>query len=517
MVWRMDDPQCNESKKIVWEVAPYLRGRGVDLGAGDFKILPHAISVDNLNHAQFGFNIKPDVQADVSDLRIFGSASMDWVYSSHTLEHVEDMKVTLAEWWRLIKQDGYLVMYLPHKSFYPNMGQEGANPDHKRDFLPQDVIDAMPNGFDLIVNQERNEGMEYSFLQVYKKTGGKSRAESWKLPKPEKTALVVRYGAFGDVLQASSIFKGLKDAGYHVTVHSSRPGSDVIQHDPYIDNLIIFDKDQVPNANLVDFWAWQKKKYDKFVNLSESVEGTFLAMPGRVQAGWSPVVRHMMLDKNYLRFQHSLACLPHKPQVKFFPTLQEKSWARETRARMKQKRMVMWSLSGSSIHKTWAGLDSILANIMLEHPDTGVVLVGGPECVILEQGWEKEPRIYKTSGQWTIRQTLSFLSEVDLVIGPETGVLNGASHMPMPKVIFLSHSTVENLTRDWVNTNSLWSRNTTCFGRGRNEAPACHQMIYGWDNCTQDEATGTAQCQVDITVEQAWVAVSAALGVTQEA
>ena len=53
MVWRAEDPYIAESKKIVWEVAPYLRGRGLDIGAGDFKVLPHAISVDNMHHSQF--------------------------------------------------------------------------------------------------------------------------------------------------------------------------------------------------------------------------------------------------------------------------------------------------------------------------------------------------------------------------------------------------------------------------------------------------------------------------------
>ena len=110
MVWRATDPQCNESKKIVWEVAPYLRGRGLDLGAGDFKVLPRVISVDNLHHAQFGFQVRPDVLCDVANLDVFASASMDFVYSSHTLEHIEDYQAALREWWRVVKPGGYLIL-----------------------------------------------------------------------------------------------------------------------------------------------------------------------------------------------------------------------------------------------------------------------------------------------------------------------------------------------------------------------------------------------------------------------
>jgi ADP-heptose:LPS heptosyltransferase len=463
-----------------------------------------------MNHVQFGFQNKPDILSEASDLSVFGSASMDFVYSSHTLEHVVDYKAVLREWWRVIKPSGVLVLYLPHKNFYPNVGKEGSNPDHKHDFLPDDVIDAMPDGWDLLENQERNEGIEYSFLQVFKKIGGKKNVHSWKKPKPEKTALVVRYGAFGDLMQASSVFKGLKDEGYHVTLHCSNPGADVVRTDPNLDTIILFDRDQVPNGNLPDFWGWQKKKYSKFVNLSESVEGTLLALPGRAQHGWNPLTRHKMLNRNYLEFQHDIAGLPHKPQVKFYPTDEEKAWAKKERARLGGSPFIVYSLSGSSVHKTWAGMDNLIAGILLYFKESKIVLTGGPECTILEQGWEKEPRVVCTSGKLSMRQTLALLDHADLVIGPETGVLNAASHMPMAKVIFLSHSSHENLTRDWLNTTAMTSKNTVCPGRSEG-VPACHMMHYGWDHCNRNAESGTAQCQVDITVEDVWNAVCGSL------
>ena len=139
-----------------------------------------------------------------------------------------------------------------------------------------------------------------------------------------------------------------------------------------------------------------------------------------------------------------------------------------------------------------------------------MVLVGGPECVILEQGWDEEKRVTKTSGKWAIRQTLAFLEHADLVIGPETGVLNAASHMPMTKIVFLSHSSCENLTRDWTNTFAAFSEHTDCPGRSAG-VPACHQMHYNWNHCKKDEATQTAQCQADIQVEEVWGCVEDAL------
>lgn len=511
MVWKADNPQCNESRKIVWEVAPYLRGRGLDLGAGDFKILPHAMSVDNMNHAQFGFSVNPDILCDVSKLDIIASQSMDWVYSSHTLEHIEDYRGALREWWRVIKQGGYLVLYLPHKDFYPNIGEEGANPDHKHDFLPKDVVAALPAGHDIVELQERNENQEYSMLLVVKKLNASGNKQSYQAPRPDKTVCIVRYGAYGDLMQSSSVLAMLKSQGYHVTVFSSLPGADVIAHDPNIDNLVLFDKDQVPNGNLVDFWNWHKKKYDKWVNLSETVEGTLLAMKGRTAMYFHPRLREEMLNRNYVQFQHAVADIPYKLNSHFYPTAEERKWAAKERSKLYPGPIIMYSLSGSSVHKTWAGLDNILACIMVDFPTANVVLVGGPEGVILEAGWENEPRIVKKSGKWSMRQTLSFALECDLIIGPETGVMNAMACEKMPKVVLLSHSTEENLTRDWENTTSVWSKSTKCAGRGDNEAQACHMLHYGWDFCTKDEESSTAQCQKDISIQEVWGAVFAAL------
>lgn len=507
MVWRIDGPQGYESKKIVWEAAPFLRGKGVDLGAGMFKILPQAIAVDSGEHSHtFGHPFVADVRADCTKLDLFASQSLDFVFSSHLLEHIQDYKAALKEWWRLVKHGGHMVLYLPHADFYPRIGQPGANPTHVHDFLPEDIIKAMEgisssnNAFDLIECQERNNDDEYSMFLVFKKQTGKNEY-NYRKAKAKKTVLVCRFGAFGDLMQASSVFAGLKKQGYHVTLMTSPPGSDVVKFDENIDQFMLLDRDQVPNADLGAFWKWQAKKYDKFVNLSESVEGTFLAMPGRSAHAFPPALRHKLMNHNYVEVQHEIAGVPHDPQIKFFATPEEKNWARKTRLKMGDF-VILWSLAGSSVHKTWAGLDPVLAFLMLEYKNVDVVLVGGPESVILEAGWEKEPRVHRTCGKWSIRQSLAFINEADLVIGPETGVLNAAAMVDIPKIVFLSHSTVENLTRDWLHTTSLWGQETVCKGRGNNEAPACHQMHYGWAECTKHESGVGAQCQVDISVDE---------------
>lgn len=511
-MWRAEDPTGNESAKIMWELVPYTRGFGYDLGCGSTKAFPHFVGVDNgADEKLFGMRVTPDLRLPTCEkLPQLASHSADFIFSSHLLEHIEDFESTLKDWWRVIKIGGYLCLYLPHKNFYPNIGTKGSNKDHKHDFLPEDitrVMYKMSDGWDLVENQERNEGNEYSFFQVYKKLNQKTHLKSCDKPKPEKTCAVVRYGAYGDLLMASSIFPQLKEQGYHITLYTVPRGYEAVKHDPHIDRVVLQDPDQVPNRAMSAYFDYIKPRYDKFVNLCESVEGTFLTMTDRPALGFPKEVRHRLMNHNYVEITHGLAEVPYKLAQKFYATQEEKDWAKKERQKIGGDFVVMWSLSGSSVHKHWPHMDIVLARLLLTQKDVRIVLVGDQMCQMLEAGWENESRILKRSGIWSIRQSLSFLEQCDLIIGPETGVLNAAALLPAPKIVTLSHSSNENLTRDWVNTTALEPVNTPCY--------PCHILHTGFTHCKEGfiDIEGVAQrvgslCQVNITPDQMWEAIT---------
>jgi predicted SAM-dependent methyltransferase len=176
MVWKIDDPQGNEAAKVKYLIVPYTRGRGLDLGCGPFKAFPHFTGVDNGHHArQFGWQMQPDVHVDTCEnLSLFASGSMDFCFSSHLLEHFEYEKVptVLAEWMRVLKKNGHLILYVPDEDEYPKCGEPGANPDHKWNVNYDRVVDTMRDidyDWDMIDFQKRNQGFEYSLLFVFRK------------------------------------------------------------------------------------------------------------------------------------------------------------------------------------------------------------------------------------------------------------------------------------------------------------------------------------------------------------
>jgi len=502
MTWDPETSCGYEAQKVKFLTVPYTRGVGLDIGCGPERVWPHAIGLDRVLSDKGAA-----IHTDIETLPMFSDDSMDWVFSSHALEDFPAKKTEaiLAEWCRPIKRGGFLILYLPHEDLYPKVGEEGCNVAHQRNFKPDDIAPCMPDGWHLIEDETRAEGNEYSFFQVWRRRAHRHdpAAADWpchrsKSGKP--VALVIRYGGFGDMIQASSVFPALKAQGFEVHVNTTPAGWDIIKHDPNVDGCLIQDTQQVPNDQLYEFWEALPERYAKVINLSESIEETLLARPGSKAHAWPHDRRHFMLDRNYMEFQHAIAGVPGvEPAPRFYPTAAEKAWAKTTRRKMKAGRVILWCLAGSSVHKMYPHQDVVLATLMRDDPDVRVVLVGDEICQLLEVGWEKEKRVLCRSGKWSIRKTLAFAEVADCVVGPETGVLNSVSMLQVPKVCMLSHSSRENLTKYWHRVVTLVPEGLPCY--------PCHQMHYGSEHCNVEEDTHAAMCAFSIKPEEVYGAI----------
>jgi len=122
------------------EVIEYTKGLGIEVGCGLNKIHTGAIGINLvLSDMDFGYPFGAQIKADGISLPWFTDNSLDYVFSSHCLEHFHEPEKALREWTRVIRVGGFLVLILPHKMYYPNIGEPNANKDHKRDFLPKDI------------------------------------------------------------------------------------------------------------------------------------------------------------------------------------------------------------------------------------------------------------------------------------------------------------------------------------------------------------------------------------------
>ncbi|MBF0415933.1 MAG: methyltransferase domain-containing protein [Magnetococcales bacterium] len=492
------------TQTIKYLVVPYSRGIGIDLGCGEERIWPRSIGIDH--------TLSPNgaaIARDIRNLGLFQDQSLDYVFSANGLNRFSSDQTldTLKEWWRVIKPEGYLILYLHHK----NPQQPDAKPTPPCNIKEHTVMEWMraigesgPHGVTIEVNDDRSTDHEQAHLHVFRKIQMPGFHASSRL-SGRKRALVIRYGGFGDILQASSVFPGLKQQGYDVWVNTTPKGRDILACDPNIDGWWLQDDDQIPNHELGLYWQTLREHFDRVINLSESVEGTLLTIPNRVNDHWHDDARRLLLNHNHMKVVHTLAGVPEGSRLKFHPSAAEERQARRMRQALGSGPVILWVLSGSSIHKSWPYVDHVLAALLMERPEARIVLVGDDACRILEAGWRLERRVLRRSGRWSIRRTLSFASHVDVLVGPETGVMNAMGLEKVGKVLFLSHSSIENISSHWTNTISLKPpAEVTCY--------PCHRLHYGWERCHRDARTGAAWCAAAISPDRTMAAILFLLG-----
>ena len=154
-------------------LSKYCVGDGLDIGCGGIspdtrfywenKIVPTAVGVDLA---------RTNLSGRADKLLWFTNGCMDYIFSSHLLEHLEDISGCLSEWFRVLKTGGMLVMYLPLQGFYPDIGKPGANKDHKINLTPNVVLAALGRAqikYSIISIEQRTNDNEYSFDFVVKK------------------------------------------------------------------------------------------------------------------------------------------------------------------------------------------------------------------------------------------------------------------------------------------------------------------------------------------------------------
>lgn len=136
----------------------FCTGNGLDIGYGGDLLTDNCVGWDFEN-------------GNAQDLKEVNDAQYDFVYSSHTLEHIYEPDVALANWWRVLKPSGFLILYLPHRDLYEKKTTLPSrwNYGHRhfflldRDELPNTLgilplIRRVMDGYEIIYAKECSEG-----------------------------------------------------------------------------------------------------------------------------------------------------------------------------------------------------------------------------------------------------------------------------------------------------------------------------------------------------------------------
>ena len=129
----------------------FLKGDILDIGAGQDPVFPGAIIFD-----------KPQGNAE-NIFEYFQHESFDSVFSSHCLEHINEPRLVIRDWFALVKPGGYLFVIVPDEDLYEQGHFPSVfNSDHKSTFTISKSISWSSQSVNLLeIAQELNGEIAY--------------------------------------------------------------------------------------------------------------------------------------------------------------------------------------------------------------------------------------------------------------------------------------------------------------------------------------------------------------------
>jgi ADP-heptose:LPS heptosyltransferase len=338
---------------------------------------------------------------------------------------------------------------------------------------------------------------------------------------------VCRLGGIGDDLIAASVLRPLKKTGYMVDMITSPPNHVLFHNNPFIDKLSVKREHDLPQGDQMLWQKWFESRaaeYDIFANLSHSCEALHAFFPHQTQFWWRAEYRRKLCAGSYIETVHDIVGVPYEFGSVFFPTEQERERAAEKKAEMGGK-VIGWVIAGSRIDKMYPYSPMVIGRLIKEL-GYAVLMVGAPDPRQAQASEQIMDHIAQQNGDanglyramtqegfdpggnfdWPVRRSLSQLLACDLVITPDTGAAWAVAFEPTPKIIMVSHASVDNITRHNVNTIALSADpdRVPCF--------SCHRLHNDPSTCVPNKDGNAAACLSDLSVELIVTAAKAALG-----
>lgn len=340
----------------------------------------------------------------------------------------------------------------------------------------------------------------------------------------KRWAAFARLGGVGDCLVAASVARPLKKLGYAIEVITSdKDPHTVFRNNPFIDKISVKADGDIPGG--ADWQAWfrsRAKEYDIFANLSHSMEAHHAFFVGSTQFWWPQDFRRKIAAGSYLETAHDVMGVPHIFGPLFFPTDDERDHANKHVRDKAGGRFVAWVISGSRIDKIYFPAAMAIARIIKE---IGIpVVIFGVGDKQAEMATAIRDHVTRQNGtrdmlylavqdlqppevRWPLRTALTAVMAADLVVTPDTGMWWAVAMENMPKVLMVSHASVENIAKHSINTLTLHA------DQMRVSCHPCHRLHDTIDTCTPNRDGGHgAACMADISVECVVQAVKAGLG-----
>jgi len=450
---------------VLYRSAAYLGGRGITFGDA---IVPHLTKA--IGNASLNFDIYQSAHVDVIDTRtdFIALESLKHVFVGPRLAMLDNPIVMMKNLVSRLQVGGHLVM-----------AQKLMDTKARFYWNSEGVTELVRDSGARFVEKARYE-RDGLALHIYKKIHGKKGIEPSKPRSGKPRACIARYGALGDMIMITPLIHQLHDDGYEVTMNVSPYCLPVLDNNPYVSNYVIQEREMIPNPELGPYWKEWEGDYERYINLSESLEGRYLKVEGRRDFYTTKEWRIKTGERNYydatMRFGGYPDAIGRKGEL-FFSNAERRD-AKKFYDGRKEKFVILWAMNGSSHHKIYPNMELVCSEWLQRHPDSIIVTVGDAAAKQMEF---EHNRLLKHCGNWSIRESLAAIPGASLVVGPETMMTNAAGSLGTPVITLLSHSTHEALCKHWgSNDYCLAPENTPCY--------PCFQLHYSPESCPLKQA-----------------------------
>lgn len=368
----------------------------------------------------------------------------------------------------------------------------------------------------------------------------------------QKKALVIRLGAYGDMLIITPLLRKLKKDNYEVIVLTSERGEEILRKNPNVDKFIL-QKSSMPNAkcdkcdrlyytkdfkknnfcskecstdknkeldSLIveteDYKPRLKKNIvynkaintlslgehlekikdnvdpDLYINLCGSIERDLALTPNMPQYKYPKQERIHLSKINYYEHTLNLAKIEYDKKDLLPEIFFKKKDTDFIKSKLsKTKNNILIGLSGSGTNKVYPNIYYIV-DYLIKEKNCHVITVGDYKCTILEDEFIDKynpEELTRLCDKISMRESIALTKYVDLVICNDTGLLHGAGCFDTPKIGLLGHTTIENITKHFINDYSVESDPKLC------PCAPCSRIIYSAPvYCPIDEITGVPYC-----------------------
>jgi len=309
-------------------------------------------------------------------------------------------------------------------------------------------------------------------------------------------ALVIRYGAYGDLLVALPFIEEMKRRFDYTQLETGDRGYELLGCHPALTTISVFNpavlgKDKATDAanvrvsGLVDGGSW-----DYTINLWQTLEVACIAEEWQEEFFWPRERRQAHFgNKVFVEQPFIKAGIPIPKEFRsgtiYFDT-QTILWMQRWKQIHANSFNVVIVVSGSTCQKVPMGLKDVARRITDEYPDAKIFLVGDKPS-----GWMPTPidpkdlqfdfgkkNVCKMVGKTPYMQAMAMVKMADYVIGPVSSLLHGAGIFGTPKTMICTDCSVVQACKYHHNDFSVQAQAPCC---------PCHRAIYNTKYCLTEK------------------------------